>query len=110
MAAPAVLVPLFAAGVTATVRADGRLAVRPAERITVALDAYIRAHRVELIAELSVAPAATLSDVLHHPPCPGCGSTAASMLRAGDPNERCARCRPLSSARTRTHNPSGEAP
>jgi hypothetical protein len=66
MTTPAVLEPLIAAGVTATVRFDGRLAVRPADRITPGLDAYLRRHRDELIAELS--DQRPLSAVLHHPP------------------------------------------
>lgn len=36
----------------------------------------------------------SLSDVIHHPPCPRCGGTAASVLRAGDPDALCARCAP----------------
>jgi hypothetical protein len=53
MAAAPVLEPLIAAGVTATLQADGRLAVSPAARITPVLDAYIRAHRDELVAALT---------------------------------------------------------
>lgn len=53
MDAQAVLEPLIAAGVTATIRADARLVVCPAERITSDLDAYIRGHRDELIAALA---------------------------------------------------------
>jgi hypothetical protein len=54
MAVPDVLRPLMAAGLTTTIRADGRLVVRPLERITVVIDAHIRAHRDELVAALSV--------------------------------------------------------
>jgi hypothetical protein len=97
MTTPAVLEPLIAAGVTATVRFDGQLAVRPAERITTGLDAYLRRHRDQLIAALS--DQLPLSAVIHHPPCPGCGSVAAPMLRAGDPTARCARCTPLRQVR-----------
>lgn len=53
MAAHPVLEPLIAAGLTATVRPDGRLSVTPAALITPELDAYIRAHRDELIAVLT---------------------------------------------------------
>jgi hypothetical protein len=54
MAVPDVLRPLIAAGLTTTIRADGRLVVRPLERITVVIDAHIRAHRDGLVAALSV--------------------------------------------------------
>jgi hypothetical protein len=50
-----------------------------------------------------------LADALHHPPCPGCGSTRAAMLRAGDPTARCARCQPTTSRSRSGGNPSGAA-
>jgi len=103
------LAPLIDARVTAAADDDGHLLVRPAARITPGLRVYIRTHRDELIAELSKPVEILLSEAVHHPPCPGCGSTAAAMLRAGDPNERCGRCRPSSSGRSRPGNPSGEA-
>jgi len=31
---------------------------------------------------------------IHHPPCPGCGSRRATMLRSGDSRALCARCQP----------------
>jgi hypothetical protein len=109
MTTASLLAPLIAASVTATAGDDGHLLVHPAARITPDLRVYIRTHRDELIAELSKDIEILLSEALHHPACPGCGSTAASMLRAGDPNERCAGCRPSSSPRRRSGNPSGEA-
>jgi hypothetical protein len=48
------LEPLVAAGLMAMVRDDGKLVVRPGERITDELRAYIRGHRDELVAALSV--------------------------------------------------------
>ncbi|PZR80380.1 MAG: DNA primase [Candidatus Aeolococcus gillhamiae] len=42
-----------------------------------------------------------LSDVIHRPACPRCGSTAASMLRAGDAAALCARCTPEPQSRWR---------
>lgn len=63
MSANPVLEPLIAAGLTVAVRPDGRLAVTPSQRITPVLDAYIRAHRDELIAALRVhAPTRRLLD------------------------------------------------
>jgi hypothetical protein len=106
MATSVALEPLVAAGVTATLRADGRIVVRPVGRITPALDVYIRAHRDELIAELSPQRAVTLAEVLHHPPCFGCGSTAAAMLRAGDATALCARCAPPWQTRQRAREES----
>jgi hypothetical protein len=108
MAAAAwLLAPLIK--VTATADDDGHLLVRPAARITPDLRVYIRTHRDELIAELSKDIEILLSEALHHPACPGCGSTAAAMLRAGDATALCGRCRPSSSPRRRSGNPSGEA-
>jgi hypothetical protein len=52
MAAHPVLEPLIAAAVTATIRPDGLISVTPKTLITPALDAYIRAHRDELVAAL----------------------------------------------------------
>jgi hypothetical protein len=109
MTTASLLAPLIDAKVTATADDDGHLLVRPAARITTDLRAYIRTHRAELIAELSKDIEILLSEALHHPPCPGCGSTAAAMLRAGDPNEPCGRCRPSNSTRSRPGNPSGES-
>ncbi len=83
-AAASLLAPLIAARVTATADDDGHLLVRPAAWITPDLRVYIRTHRDELIAELSKSVEILLSEALHHPPCPSCGSTTASMLRAGD--------------------------
>ncbi len=54
MSAPAVLEPR-AAGVAASIGADGRLLVRPASRITAELDVYLRRHRIELMAALTSA-------------------------------------------------------
>lgn len=109
MATASLLAPLIAARVTATPDDDGHLLVRPAARITPDLRAYIRAHRNELIAELSKPVETLLAEVLHHPPCPGCGSTAASMLRAGDATALCARCVRSWQARRTRGNASGEA-
>jgi hypothetical protein len=94
MTTASLLAPLIAASVTATADDDGHLLVHPAARITPDLRAYIRAHRDELIAELSKDIEILLSEALHHPPCPSCGSTTASMLRAGDATALCARCAP----------------
>jgi hypothetical protein len=104
--ASSLLAPLIAARVTATADDDGHLRVRPAARITPALRVYIRTHRDELIAELSKPIEILLSEALHHPPCPGCGSTAATMLRAGDATALCARCAPPWQARQRTREDS----
>jgi hypothetical protein len=106
MATASLLAPLIAARVTATADDDGHLLVRPAGRITPDLRVYIRAHRDELIAELSKSVDSQLSEVLHHPPCFGCGSTAAAMLRAGDATVLCAGCAPPWQARQRTREDS----
>lgn len=100
-AAASLLAPLIAARVTATADDDGHLLVRPAAWITPDLRVYIRTHRDELIAELSKSVEILLSEALHHPPCPSCGSTTASMLRAGDATALCARCAPPRQARRR---------
>jgi len=56
MTVQTVFEPLIDAGLTVTVRHDGRLLVAPSERITEALDVHIRAHRDELIAALETTP------------------------------------------------------
>jgi hypothetical protein len=70
MAAQPVLEPLMAAGLTAILRPDRRLAISPEQRITAALDAHIRAHRDELIAALSAVPAAPSRPTQWPPPEP----------------------------------------
>lgn len=109
MTAASLLAPLMAAKVTATVD-DGHLLVGPADRITSDIRVYIRAHRDALLVELSKSVEILLSEALHHPPCPGCGSASASMLRTGDPTARCARCRPWTSPRSRSSSAVGESP
>src|SRR5438105_370913 len=64
MSAAPVLKPLRAAGVRATVRDDGRLLIRPVNRITPELDAYIRAHRDEVIRVLAVEAERTHNRIL----------------------------------------------
>jgi hypothetical protein len=106
MTTASLLAPLIAARVTATADDDGHLLVRPAARITPDLRVYLRTHRDELIAELSKSVEILLCEALHHPPCPSCGSTTASMLRAGDATALCARCAPPWQARQRSREES----
>ena len=70
MAVPDVLRPLIAAGLTTKIRADGQLVVRPVERITVVIDAHIRAHRDELIGALTVTHAPARRPLNWPPPEP----------------------------------------
>jgi hypothetical protein len=65
-----VLEPLIAAGLTAVLRPDRRLAISPSQRITPAIDAHIRAHRDELIVALSALPVAAVQPLDWPPPEP----------------------------------------
>jgi hypothetical protein len=118
MATPSVLSPLIAAGIVVTIRADGRLAVRPMMRITPTIDAYLRGHRDELVAALSVdaptAPTSTspapirvptlkerdraLPDGLKPSYCPSCRGRTVVVSPAAA-HLRCARCAPASHSR-----------
>lgn len=131
MASLSVLKPLLAAGIVVSVRADGRLAVRPMTRITPALDTYLRRHRAELVAALSVdAPTAPTSTSptpitpsneerdaalplgVKASYCPTCHGRTVVVTPAAD-NLKCARCAPAwqgSPRRSRSANPSGDAP
>jgi|GEM_PF-6794323 len=68
MTAQPILELLIAAGLTVDVRPDGRLTVRPSDRITSALDVHIRTHRDELIAALSGGSVSFPPDELAWPP------------------------------------------
>ena len=107
MAANAVLEPLVTAGPHAVLRPDGRVLVGPGDRVTDGVRSFIKNNLDELVAELAMrqAPVATvppLPDVLHKPPCPGCGSTKATVLITGDASALCARCMPPSPTRPRS--------
>jgi hypothetical protein len=120
MATASLLAPLIAARVTATADDDGHLLVRPAGRITPDLRAYIRTHRDELIAGLSKS-AETLSNAERDralPPglkpsyCPTCNGRTVVVSPAAD-HLLCAGCAPpweVPRRRSRSGNPSGEAP
>lgn len=68
MSVQPILEPLLAVGLTTVLRPDRKLAISPSQRITPAIDAYIRAHRDELIAAISAMPVAGVQPLDWPPP------------------------------------------
>lgn len=70
---------------------DGRLSVRPSERITTDIRSWVRLHKAELLAELAAQPS-----VDQHGPTKPCHCGCCSFYQApGDADWHCRECKPV---------------